>query len=317
MTAEDSAYYDRGRQVLEPDEPIGEVAALADVVVTDVDDDELRGLGVPISVDGLRGGDRPQVLVTIRSFGSSGPTAGFRMTDLTEWASGGLAYGTRRPYPDDRERYVPVVPPGQQPQALAGLAAASGALAGWRWAEARREPIVVEVSVQEVMASMLHSIVPNFVWNGSVIGHPDTPTTAMGWLLPAADGDVYIRTVEAHQWEKLMTWMGDPDWAPLGATPELRMVNGIALRALLGDWTAPQARMDLLAEGQRRKVPIALPRSLDDVLAWQHLRARGAWVTVATDGGSEAPAVPVLEPPTWPVTRTAAAAELVAAWSAT
>src|SRR5206468_2846789 len=115
-----------------------------------------------------------------------------------------------------------------------------GALAGWRWAIARREPVVVEVSVQEVMASMLHSIVPNFVWNGAVIGHPATPVTAMGWLLPAADGDVYIRTVEAHQWEKLTAWMGDPEWAALGATPELRMVNGVALRTLIGEWTAPQ-----------------------------------------------------------------------------
>jgi crotonobetainyl-CoA:carnitine CoA-transferase CaiB-like acyl-CoA transferase len=239
------------------------------------------------------------------------------MTDLTEWAAGGLANSTRRPFPGDPERYVPVVPPGHQPQALAGIAAATGAMAAWRWSQARREPVVVDVSVQEVVASTLHGIVPNFVWNGDVLGHPTTPSTSMGFLLPAADGDVYIRTVEPHQWVKLMAWVGDPDWAAIGVEPRERLANHDVIRGLLGEWSAPQPRAELFAEGQRRKVPIALPRSLSDVVTWQHLRARGAWSPVELDGQMvDAPALPMLEPPAFAPNRSVGIDDLARAWRA-
>jgi crotonobetainyl-CoA:carnitine CoA-transferase CaiB-like acyl-CoA transferase len=238
------------------------------------------------------------------------------MTDLTEWASGGLAAVTRRPYADDPDCFVPVVPPGFQPQALAGLAAATGTLAACRWANNGRGPVLVDVSVQEVTAATLHGILPNFVWNGQVLGHPNTPGNSMGLLLPAADGDVYIRTVEAHQWAKLMEWVGQPEWSSLGDDPSDRLANLTALRALLGEWSAEYRSVDLLEEGQRRRVPIAVPRSLGQVLAWQHLRARGAWCPLEYEGvRAEAPRIPMLEPPAWSPTRTGIAAEVADRWS--
>lgn len=317
VPAAEAAYYDRGRTRVEGAEPLSALGSLADVVVTDLTDQELATLGLPADAEHLGAGDRAQVLVTIRSLGRTGPNAGFRMTELTEWASGGLANVTRRPHPGDPERYVPVVPPGHQPQALAGLAAATGALTARRWATQRHQPVIVDVSVQEVMAATLHSIVPNFVWNGHVLGHPSTPNSAVGMLLPAVDGDVYIRTVEAHQWEKLMAWMGEPDWAStLAPDPESRLANADALRALVGEWTAPQRRSDLVAEGQRRKVPVALPRSVRDVLAWQHLRARGAWGTADLAGQTvEVPRLPMIEPPSWAPTRAAGAAAVAEQWA--
>ncbi|MET0626977.1 MAG: CoA transferase, partial [Acidimicrobiia bacterium] len=317
LTAEDATYYDRGRIVIDDGDDVAAVARAADVVLTDLDDHDLDARGVASDLGGLRGGDSPQVLVTIRSLGRTGPHAHFRMTDLTEWAAGGLANVTRRPHVDDPERYVPVVPPGCQPQALAGLAAASGAFAGRRSALAERAPVVVDVSVQEVVAATLHAIFPNFVWNGNVLGHPSTPTTSMGFHLPASDGDVYVRTVEQHQWDSLVAWAGSPDWSSLGDTPEERYANRREIVALLSEWSVSHARVELLEEGQRRKVPIALPRSVDDVLAWQHLRARGAWVEVEHRGTTgTVPALPVFEPATWSPTRRGTAAETLTRWGA-
>jgi crotonobetainyl-CoA:carnitine CoA-transferase CaiB-like acyl-CoA transferase len=319
IPAAESAYYDRGRTVLTGDGGVGGAWAglgrRADVLLTDLDQRALADLRLPSDVGCLRAGNHPQVLVSIRSLGRDGPSAGFRMTDLTEWASGGLAAVTRRPYPDDPERYVPVVPPGFQPQALAGLAAAAGVFAARRWARVRSEPVVVDVSVQEVVAATLHGIVPNFVWNGHVLGHPSTPNNAVGLLVPAADGDVYIRTVEAHQWDKLMDWIGPPDWASLGSDPSDRLANLGAISALVGEWTSTQKRMELLVEGQRRRVPIAIPRSLSEVLAWQHLRARGAWCPIDDDGRpAEGPRLPMLEPAAWPATRPGQPEEVTDRW---
>jgi len=317
VPAAEATYYDRGRRTLhgEPGGDLGELASLADIVLTDLADPELAAMGVPADAGGLRAGPDAQVLVSVRSLGRTGPNRDFRMTDLTEWASTGLANVTRRPHPGDDERYVPVLPPGHQPQALSGLAAATAALVGRRWARMRQEPVVADVSVQEVAAAMLHGIFPNFVWNGIVTGHPTSASTALGMLLPAMDGDIYVRTLDPRQWDALMAWVDDQAVEAIGADPDSRLANNDALCLLLGEWTSTQHRVELLTEGQRRHIPIALPRSLDDVLAWQQLRARDVWRTVDLDGSAvEAPRLPLLEPPGWRVTAGAPAEEVAARW---
>jgi crotonobetainyl-CoA:carnitine CoA-transferase CaiB-like acyl-CoA transferase len=255
------------------------------------------------------------VLVSVQSLGRSGPNRDFRMTDLTEWSSTGLANVTRRPHPHDVERYVPVLPPGCQPQALAGLAGATAAIVGRRWARTRHEPVVADVSVQEVVAALLHGIFPNYVWNGIVTGNPSTPATSLGMLLPAVDGDVYLRTLDPRQWDSLMAWVDDPDVQALGVDADARLANNDALCVLVGQWTASRHRMELVEEGQRRHIPIALPRSLDDVLAWQQLRARGAWRAIDVEGMTvEAPRLPLLEPAAWRESVEVDADEVAHAW---
>jgi crotonobetainyl-CoA:carnitine CoA-transferase CaiB-like acyl-CoA transferase len=314
----ESVYYDRGRLNLnvEPGGDLSGPASLADVIVTDLDDSEMKKVGIPFEVEHLRSGPGAQTLVTVRSLGRSGPNSHFRMTDLTEWASTGLANVTRRPHRDDLDLYVPVLPPGFQPQALSGLAAGTAAVVGRRWARTSGEPVVADVSVQEVVAAMLHGIFPNFVWNGVVTGHPSTQATALGMLLPASDGDVYVRTLDPRQWDALVTWVDSEAIRDLGSDPDSRLANNDAISMLVGEWTAPQRRNDLLEEGQRRHVPIALPRSLDDVLSWQHLRARDVWRAIDV-GGSDAiaPRLPLVEPPTWKVSSPIGPAALARRWA--
>lgn len=315
LSVAESAYYDRGRRLLGSEEAAS-VVGLADVVITDLDDEALADLALSLPDESST---HPQAQVRIGALGTSGPHAGFQMTDLTEWASGGLAYVTRRPHPGDDARYTPVPAPGSQGQLLAGLAAASAALAAWRFAQTMGPALVhAEVSVQEVLAATLHYMVPAFVNNADVIGHPSTPNPGLGMLLPAADGDVYIRTVEQHQWAGLMAWMGDPEWADaLGGTAQLRVANAVALRTLIGEWTATQPREELVTEGQRRRIPIVLTRSLTDVLAWEHLRARDGWRTIDCDGAPvEGPAIPALEPREWRPTAAVSAKEVVTTWEA-
>jgi crotonobetainyl-CoA:carnitine CoA-transferase CaiB-like acyl-CoA transferase len=319
----ESAYYDRGRLTLSAGSAgVSELRAIAqgcDLILSDLDERRLAGMGLPGGPDDLARRDRPdhsQILVSIRPLGRSGPSSGFRMTDLTEWASSGLATVTRRPFPRDPARYAPVLPPGFQPQAIAGLAAAAGAFAAIRWSRESGQPVVVDVSVQEVLAATLHNIFPNFVWNNQILGHPSTPNNAIGLLLPASDGDVYIRTVESHQWEKLMEWVGRPEWRSLGDDPSLRLANLDALTVLMSEWSSTHGREDLLIEGQRRRVPVALPRSIQDVLLWQHLRARGAWRDIEVEGQrGEVGRIPIIEPPTWAPLSELDPAELVDRWA--
>src|ERR1019366_3334239 len=153
-----------------------------------------------------------------------------------------------------------------------------------------------ETSRQEVQASMSHSSLPMLLHNQILFGGPDTRTD-FGWLVPASDGEVYFRTVETSQWDRLVEWMGSPDWAvrrpdelPLYySAPEL-------IAPLLGEWTGQPTKAWLLEEAVRRRVPVAPSREIAEVLSWAHLRYRNAWELVDTDGGSvTAPRVPLLE----------------------
>ena len=204
------------------------------MIVADLDELELRALGIPGDTAGLRSGPDAQVLVSVRSLGRSGPNRDFRMTDLTEWASSGLANVTRRPRPPDERRSTcrscrPASSPRRSlvwPRRRPGWSAVVGP-------EQRGTPIVADVSVQEVVAAMLHGIFPNFVWNGVVTGHPSTSATSLGMLLPAADGDVYIRTLDPRQWDALVAWVDDDALRALGGDPDSRLANNDALRLLL------------------------------------------------------------------------------------
>jgi crotonobetainyl-CoA:carnitine CoA-transferase CaiB-like acyl-CoA transferase len=136
-------------------------------------------------------------------------------------------------------------------------------------------------------------------------------------LLPAVDGDIYIRTLDPRQWEALMAWVDNETVRALGSDPDTRLANNDALKLLMGDWSSTQERRFLLEEGQRRRIPIALPRSLDDVLAWQQLRARGVWRSAELDGRpAELPRIPLLEPESWAPTTNLSAADIAERWSA-
>jgi crotonobetainyl-CoA:carnitine CoA-transferase CaiB-like acyl-CoA transferase len=255
-------------------------------------------LGVPRSETELARVRPGLAAVAVTSLGLDGPHSDYEMDDITDWAAGGLAYATRRSVPaDDRERYVPVLPPGRQPELLGGLVAAIASLAAVRLAHATGQAALADVSRQEVVASMGHHHVPMLFNNLMLAGAPDR-RVSFGWLVPAEGGDVYLRTVETSQWDRLVEWMGNPDWAvrqpdelPIYYTaPEL-------VGPLLADWTRTQSQAWLLDEAARRRIPMAHPREIVDVLNWPHLRERNAWETVEDERRSyTAPRIPLIGP---------------------
>jgi len=302
------AYYDRGKALAERDWRT--LRDEADVVVCDFPLACLRELALPLTLDELQAG---AVAVYITPFGLMGPHSSFASTDITEWAAGGLAYVSRRGVPEsDGPGYSPVLAPGRQPEVLAGIAGASAALFGCLHAEMTGEAVIADVSRQEVQAAMLHGVVPPFVWNSVVPGAPAS-RVSIGMLVPAADGLFYLRPVEAHHWDALYRWMGNPDWTaePWASDSMSRQQQMPLITELVGLWAAQFPRQKLLVDGQAHHVPVALPRSIDDVLESGHLRERDFWQPV-TVGGKEAlgPAIPMLDPCSWscaPVAGVAAA----------
>jgi crotonobetainyl-CoA:carnitine CoA-transferase CaiB-like acyl-CoA transferase len=285
--------------VVEGSHDLARLIDLADVVLCDVHPSKLRALNIPTTVEAFdETRSQPGVLVVVTDLGLDGPHAEYAMTDITTWAAGGLGYVTRRPVPDEDEfGYSPVLAPARQPEVLGGIAASTAAMAGIRLRRQVGKSVVAEVSRQEVIAAMLHGVVPTYIWSSAVVGVPTSPRAAVGMLLPAADGQIYIRTVEENQWTSLLAWMGDPEWSkePWLADPAQRMANWARIAPLVSEWTMQYSREWLYTEGQRRRVPIALPRTLNDVLSSEQLHARDVWEKVDVSGGTGVvPRIPMI-----------------------
>jgi crotonobetainyl-CoA:carnitine CoA-transferase CaiB-like acyl-CoA transferase len=289
----------------------------ADLVITELAPQDRADLGIPAGEPGLDEIRVGLVHVAITPFGLDGPGAvRGEESVITDWAAGGLAYSTRRAVPDEDDTgYVPVVAPGRQPEMLAGLAAVIGGLAGLRLARARAKAVLVDVSRQEVQAALLHSLFPTFVSNTVVAGDP-THRISFGMLVHASDGPVYFRPLELHQWRALVEWMGSPDWAVVlteGLPASIPSFE--AFGQLMAPWVAGFTRRDLLVEGQRRRVPVAVPSDLDELFESEQLAVRRAFRALDALGSSaRAPALPLFEPEQWPPTRQAQWAEVEAAW---
>jgi benzylsuccinate CoA-transferase BbsE subunit len=313
----ESAYFDRGRVVLSEPADLPALAARADVLLTDLPPRQLRRLGLPTSEGDLDDGPR-LVHVAVTSFGLTGPHADHASEDVVDWAAGGLGYITRRPVDPARDDFAPVLAPARQPELLAGIAAVLATYAGCRLARQEGRPVQADVSRQEVQVAMAHQAFPNLVWNNVVQGGPAAPLTRIGHLVPAADGFVYVRAVDEHQWLALADWMGVPE------DVATERVGGVllhhrdpdAVQMLLTGFCAGRNARELYEEGQRRRIPIVVPNRPSDVLASPQFAARGVWVDGDLDGVPfRAPALPLLEPDVRETPRTRTVAELEKAWA--
>jgi crotonobetainyl-CoA:carnitine CoA-transferase CaiB-like acyl-CoA transferase len=298
LDALESGFYDRQRIFAAEAGALGRLLPLADLLVTDLHPRRMKDLGLPRSEDELSQVGTGLVEVAITSFGLSGPHADYAMCDLTDWAAGGLSYLTRRSVPrEDVEHYSPVLPPGRQPELLGGLVGALAALAALRLARQTGRSTLADVSRQEVLASMSHSYLPMLVHNLMLLGTPEN-RVGYGWLLPASDGEVYLRTVEISQWDRLVEWMGNPDWATR-RPDDLPIYYGAQeiVGPLLAEWTKEHSQDWLLEEAARWRVPMAPTREIAEVLDWPHLHERGVWAQIELDGRIRtAPRLPLLGP---------------------
>jgi crotonobetainyl-CoA:carnitine CoA-transferase CaiB-like acyl-CoA transferase len=314
----ESAYFDRGRLTGPGTADLQGLLPHADVLLTDLSPGRLRELGLPASEEDLDAIRPGLVHVAITSFGLSGSHADYEREDITDWAGGGLAFVTRRPVDPQGPHFSPVLAPARQPEQLAGMAAVLATYAGLRLARGSGRAVLADVCRQEVQVAMAHQAFPNVVWSSEVWGGPAVPFTRVGHLVPTADGYIYVRALEDHQWLALAEWMGIPPEVASERTEGVLLHHSDpeAVQYLLEGFCADQRSGDLYTDGQRRRIPIVIPAQPSDVLASPQLAAREAWVHGELDGAPyRAPALPLLEPLSRPDTRAVAVQDLEKEWS--
>lgn len=253
---------------------------------------EERGLGP----EELHAGKPALVIARISGFGQDGPRRDWQSSDLVASAMSGAAHTTG--WPDE----PPVSLAGYPACVLSGLAAASGGLVALRHARATGRGQVVDVSMQEVMASV-SSIVGagRFEEDGVVARREGARLTASipsgAW--DAADGRIYLTLNRPAHWKALAAWVAEETGnegilEPIFEGPSS---NRAEFREVIDAWLAelfirhPVA--SLCAEAQKRHIAITPLGDAADVLADPHLAARGFFVEPAAAGQGRLPGVPI------------------------
>jgi crotonobetainyl-CoA:carnitine CoA-transferase CaiB-like acyl-CoA transferase len=266
----------------------------ADIVVHNFPRQRAKALGLDPSTLEAK---RPDLVVlSITPFGNTGPYADFTAEELTVTNAGGWANLCPNSHQD------PELPPlkifGHQCGLMAGIAGALAALAVHR--DARRSGVgdYIDFSEQEYVASVLEAGIPIYSYPGMVLLRYH-PRGLIPWgTFDAKDGPIFLVCVEQDQWERLVEFMGRPEWAELeifadnrGRAENQDVLHGF-IQEFIGRWNV----FDLYHAAQKHRICFSPVMSYAQLADDRHLRARDFFVTVddPTRGAVEYLASPVM-----------------------
>jgi crotonobetainyl-CoA:carnitine CoA-transferase CaiB-like acyl-CoA transferase len=253
------------------------LASTADIVV---DDGKLAAYGT--SCAALAERFRQLVALSVTDFGTAGPYASWRATDAVLYA---MSTALSRTGPTSG---TPVLPPLGIASATAAVQAAWAALAAYyhrlgcgtgEYIDFSRYEAVVQ-SLDPPFGSEGQAAVglkrSNELWRGRPRNQQIYP------IFPCQDGYVRICLLSPRQWRGMRGWLGEPEQFadPKFDTIAARYAASRELNEAIAALCAAQTMSDLVAEGQRRGVPIAAVLTPAQALSSEHFRAVGALADV-------------------------------------
>jgi crotonobetainyl-CoA:carnitine CoA-transferase CaiB-like acyl-CoA transferase len=265
-------YLNHGKRIVAGD-PKAALSA-AKLIVCEGRPQELRARGYDAT--GLRRLNPKAVLVFISRFGQTGPQANDPATDLTLFFTSGMARLLTGQVDDLAE--PPMRPVGEQSAFIGGLAAAC---AGMHAALLAEPDIVIDVSIQEALATMAigelaRAGLGRNIWSRQRLTDGNGATVT---ILPARDGYAAISPREDRQWAWWLEVMGSPNWAadPRFATKPDRVANWDALHALMSEWSRQYGKQSIADMAQTAHVPSFPLREPAEQLNSAQLAHRSFW----------------------------------------
>ncbi len=284
LTSDDEVYLVAGsrRVAVDPTTDPAAFRALAlaaDIIVEDQAPGTLASWGCDPT--DLRAAKPGLVIVSITPFGQTGPNAACQATNIVSFASGGLMSLT-----GTIER-TPLVTGGNQAHYLAGLNASSAALCGYYGAMLQGEGDWVDLSMQELAASMNELYGPGTSYGQPVQLRMGNHVRGSWGIYPCVDGWAGVFCLE----RQIPAWFGllddpelteprfrDPLQRLLPENDELMKVKGYV-------FFAEHTKAELLELGPKHRVPFGVAMTPADLLASDGLAERGFFDTVDTPEG--------------------------------
>jgi crotonobetainyl-CoA:carnitine CoA-transferase CaiB-like acyl-CoA transferase len=261
---------------------LGRLLESADMLIHNVPFPDRERYGLLTSV--LRDAYPRLILTSISMFGESGPRANWRGSELIASNAGGWAFLS--PGASSSPELPPLKAFGHQCDLQAGLQAATVALAACWDRKRTGRGRCIDVSEQECVASMLEMNLMHYSYAGRETSRLGRRAVGPWFIAECSDGKIFLVCIEEDQWERLVEFMGNPQWArdPLFKDRVARGENLDALKALMTDWFARWKVADLYNEAQKRKIPMAPVHTMGQLLESDQLRERGYFVEVDQPG---------------------------------
>ncbi len=253
-----------------------QLARTADLVVETLAPGTLESL--ELGYESLRRANPRLVLTSITGFGQTGPHRDFRSSDLVASALGGAMTVT------GEEEDPPVRLAGTQAHVAASTVAAVSSLIALLASSQRGEGQHVDISVQEVVASVSHICgVGKWLEDGII---PRRRGTGLFASVPSGaytcrDGSVYLMVNRPLHWTALARWVHevtgnqeilDPMFE--GASSNRQPYREL-LDLFLADFTSRFSAEALYREGQSRHIAITPINTAAGVAGDAHLASRG------------------------------------------
>jgi crotonobetainyl-CoA:carnitine CoA-transferase CaiB-like acyl-CoA transferase len=261
------------------------LSSWADLVVHDLAPAVATRLGLDAAT--LRGRHPRLVVTSITPFGLTGPKRDLRAHGLNLWSASGL--GILNGGGVGSDDLPPLSPFGQQSLLQAGLNAAVASMAALYEAVGSGQGQAVEVSTQECLASIAEMTFSFYPYMGLVPSRLGQKPIQPLDFLECADGWIFICCVEEHQWQRFVELAGSPEWAEMEIFRDrlARGQNWDVLKIFLNEYTATRTVDELYREAQEHRIPFAPVSTMGDLLASDHLRARGFFATIDDGAGGE------------------------------
>ena len=223
------------------------------------------------------------VVLALTPFGLTGPYANFVASELTLGHGGGWA--NLCPMSRDDPSYPPLKMHGHHCSLMAGVAGATATLAAVH--DHRRCGIgeYIDMSVVAYVASVLEFGIHVYTYHGFVMKRT-VPRSLIPWrIFDTKDGAIFLACIEQDQWERLVVFMGNPDWATneIMATIAGRNENQDFVHLMVAEFVREWNTFDLYHAAQQHRICFAPVMSFADLARDEHLAHRGFFTSVPDD----------------------------------
>ena len=263
---------------------LARLLSVADALVEDLGPGGLEAVGLaPTTLE-----DRypPLSILRISPFGQTGPLAAEAGDDRIAQAFSGAHFATGFP---DRPP-IPVSAP--LAEAWTGIHGASGLLMAIFHARRTGRGQVVDLGLYETTVRMQEDVIVRYERTGAITGRMGTesvtvvpanvyPTRDGGWIAVSGAGDQpFARLCEAIE-------APDAPRDPRFATPAARLAHRADANALVAGWIARHDLAEVDARFADFGVTGTAVRSVDEIMADEHVKAREALISLRSPSGRD------------------------------
>ncbi|MBI3953972.1 MAG: CoA transferase [Chloroflexi bacterium] len=227
------------------------------------------------------------VMTSITPFGQDGPDSTQPASELTVWHAGGLGFIWRERDAEGNPG-LPVIAAGHPASFQAAINAAAATVTALFAGGRRGRGQHVDISVQEVLASILAGAFPILAVEKRIVGR----VSQASWIVPygakpCRDGEVLLSGREDEHWQRLVQAMGSPAWASEAwcKDPVQRSQNADLVDALMEEWRLGHTKDEIVRIAQAHRVPSSKVCTPEEVLADPHLAERG-FFTIRDSGAA-------------------------------